>query len=538
MALFECKKKFSLVGQDFAACLSNGVWSQQVPVCVRRGCPNLGALPHLTVTKQHQGGVLYFDCPSDMRREGPPTLMCDGTNWNAAPPKCLYGESWECDFEEVGLCGWSQDVNDHFDWTWISGATPSPNTGPDGDHTTGTGHYIYMESSVPQKPGQVTRLISPPFRSTEDLCLRFFYHMMGFGGEMGNLDVYIRTEGEGGHQDEQVFHREGHQGAEWIRGDAVLAKRATPYKIVLAATLKSSFASDIAVDDIRVFNCTDPEFQSTPLNFLLPSLSTDPTTGGVPRDNPDKREIPLQTEKLSREATHLTQAQMAAYHELLDMYDPSGQGEWMPGSNNDIGSDENGDDNIMSNDTTTVMKTEDVVTTEMTTKDVISAITTDMTTKDVVTTDMTTKDVVTTDMTTKDVVTTDMTTKDVVTTDMTTKYDVTTDMKTEDVISAIATDMTTKDDVTIDMTTKGIVTTDMTTKDVVSVVTTDMTTKGIVTTDMTTKGVVTADMTTKHDVRAKSSQKTESSSKTDLQDNIFQFQFQFLYFFNLKGSNE
>lgn len=34
------------------------------------------------------------------------------------------------------------------------------------------------------------------------------------------------------------------------------------FQIVLAATLKSSFASDIAVDDIRVFNCTDPEFQS------------------------------------------------------------------------------------------------------------------------------------------------------------------------------------------------------------------------------------------------------------------------------------
>lgn len=49
--------------------------------------------------------------------------------------------------------------------------------------------------------------------------------------EMGDLDVYIRTEGEGGHQDEQVFHQEGNQGAEWIRGNAVLAKRATPYKV-------------------------------------------------------------------------------------------------------------------------------------------------------------------------------------------------------------------------------------------------------------------------------------------------------------------
>ncbi|PVD33469.1 hypothetical protein C0Q70_04725 [Pomacea canaliculata] len=33
------------------------------------------------------------------------------------------------------------------------------------------------------------------------------------------------------------------------------------FQIVFAATRRESFNSDIALDDIRVFNCTDPELQ-------------------------------------------------------------------------------------------------------------------------------------------------------------------------------------------------------------------------------------------------------------------------------------
>nr|KAG5686049.1 hypothetical protein BaRGS_028427 [Batillaria attramentaria] len=179
MAYFRCKKKFKRVGPKIAVCLSSGTWSQQTPVCVGRGCPDLGTLPDLTITELYKGGILEFQCAAGMRREGPQKLMCDGTNWDNEPPKCLYGISLGCDFEDPGLCGWSQDENDDFDWTWTSGGTPTTDTGPDGDHTTGSGHYIFMESSAPQKSGQVTRLISPPYQPTDDMCMNFFYHMKG-----------------------------------------------------------------------------------------------------------------------------------------------------------------------------------------------------------------------------------------------------------------------------------------------------------------------------------------------------------------------
>ena len=37
------------------------------------------------------------------------------------------------------MCGFVQDSNDNFDWTQLKGRTPSDDTGPSADHTTGNG---------------------------------------------------------------------------------------------------------------------------------------------------------------------------------------------------------------------------------------------------------------------------------------------------------------------------------------------------------------------------------------------------------------
>ena len=43
----------------------------------------------------------------------------------------------------------------------MKGGTPSWNTGPIGDHTTGNGYYIYIESSYPRVPGDTAIIESP-----------------------------------------------------------------------------------------------------------------------------------------------------------------------------------------------------------------------------------------------------------------------------------------------------------------------------------------------------------------------------------------
>lgn len=43
-----------------------------------------------------------------------------------------------CDFEDSALCGFTQDKNDSFNWTWKAGETTTSFTGPSADHTEGT----------------------------------------------------------------------------------------------------------------------------------------------------------------------------------------------------------------------------------------------------------------------------------------------------------------------------------------------------------------------------------------------------------------
>lgn len=128
-----------------------------------------------------------------------------------------------CDFEE-GLCSWTQEHEvDMFDWTRIQGPTPTFNTGPWKDHThaNADGHFLYIESSDPQKFKDTAVLISRPFlpaphRGPEPkaLCIfRFHYHM--FGQNVFRLAVYMRTRNSG--RGNLLWVRYGDQGNFWHR---------------------------------------------------------------------------------------------------------------------------------------------------------------------------------------------------------------------------------------------------------------------------------------------------------------------------------
>ena len=50
-----------------------------------------------------------------------------------------------CDFESAGICGWTQQVNDDFDWSRTKGPSDGDlSTGPLRDHTLGTPQGKYM----------------------------------------------------------------------------------------------------------------------------------------------------------------------------------------------------------------------------------------------------------------------------------------------------------------------------------------------------------------------------------------------------------
>ncbi|XP_010901050.2 MAM and LDL-receptor class A domain-containing protein 1 isoform X1 [Esox lucius] len=186
----------------------------------------------------------------------------DGSDEAGCSPELM------CDFEQ-GLCIWTQEERrDLFDWTRIQGPTPTLETGPSKDHTLGNvnGHYLYIESSSPQKFKDTAVLVSPVFqptllpgesKPTEDgsprhrCVFRFHYHM--FGSHVFRLAVYMRTtKPSRGHM---LWMRYGEQGNMWLR-KTIYLNSAKPFQILIEGTVGDDFNGDIAIDDLSFLDCS------------------------------------------------------------------------------------------------------------------------------------------------------------------------------------------------------------------------------------------------------------------------------------------
>ncbi|XP_061122045.1 MAM and LDL-receptor class A domain-containing protein 1 isoform X2 [Syngnathus typhle] len=190
----------------------------------------------------------------------------------------------QCNFEE-GLCSWKQEANggDVFDWTRTRGPTPSFNTGPWKDHTLGTsyGHYLYMESSVPQEFKDTAVLLSRAFQPThgrgEDpldsrsspCVFRFHYHM--FGSHVFCLAIYLRTTSTG--RGQLLWVGYGDQGNVWHRKTLYLTS-ARPFQIVIEGTVGDDFNGDIAIDDLSFMGCVPHQGELPEANATIPAVTT------------------------------------------------------------------------------------------------------------------------------------------------------------------------------------------------------------------------------------------------------------------------
>jgi len=164
---------------------------------------------------------------------------------------------WIHDFEN--LVALEQDTNDFADWYLMQGPTGSFNTGPSGDHTTGSGIYFYVESSNPNFPNKVFIVYTPTFdiSATPGKVLSFWYHM--YGTAMGDLEIGVLDSA--GYTPLDTIS--GNQGNQWQLAYYPITT-ATPFKIKFKATTGSSYTSDIAIDDIMIgdpytviYGCTD-----------------------------------------------------------------------------------------------------------------------------------------------------------------------------------------------------------------------------------------------------------------------------------------
>ena len=156
----------------------------------------------------------------------------------------LYSENFDGGFPG----NWTQSTTDAMDWTWRSGPTPSGGTGPTGDHTTGSGGYIYTEATG-QAAGNDAVVTGPVLDGTGGSpMITFWYHMSG--AAMGDLELYDYD----GTNWNQIWIASGDQGAAWLQATVPLATYG-PFnraEFRFRSVRGASFTSDACIDDVSV----------------------------------------------------------------------------------------------------------------------------------------------------------------------------------------------------------------------------------------------------------------------------------------------
>jgi V8-like Glu-specific endopeptidase len=177
-------------------------------------------------------------------------IAIDAFSIQSGTPTCSvintfpYSESFE-----NSLGAWVQDSNDDFDWTILSGATPSTGTGPTA--SSDGSYYLYMEASNPNNPSKKAILTSPCFDLTgiSNPELIFDYHL--FGANVGDLDVEISTNGGAW---ASIWTKSGDQGDSWTTTIVNLATytNVASLRLRFNGVIGSNWESDIAIDAVSI----------------------------------------------------------------------------------------------------------------------------------------------------------------------------------------------------------------------------------------------------------------------------------------------
>lgn len=114
------------------------------------------------------------------------TIPTCGTTNNCGATVCPLGNGWE---------NLTNGTQDDIDWRVDANGTQSNGTGPTGDHTTGSGNYIYLEASG-GCTAQEAILASPCVDLTTAIVpqLSFWYHMNGTAIGDLHVDIFDGTQ--------------------------------------------------------------------------------------------------------------------------------------------------------------------------------------------------------------------------------------------------------------------------------------------------------------------------------------------------------
>lgn len=89
---------------------------------------------------------------------------------------------------------------------------------------------MFIEASLPRRPGDKARLYSERFTATALLgrCIKFWYHM--YGSSIGTLNVLVKTAA-GNKSEDIVWTLPGNQNNKWNFGQATVSSPKSAYQV-------------------------------------------------------------------------------------------------------------------------------------------------------------------------------------------------------------------------------------------------------------------------------------------------------------------
>lgn len=169
---------------------------------------------------------------------------------------------------------WENETNDNSDWFVFNRATASFNTGPSADNSPGDANYMYIESTGNFNSTAILNTPCYDFTSFIAPKFSFYYHMLGATmGEL-HLDIFF-----GGNWILDIMPPiVGNQGNQWLYREIVLSPYAgNIVKLRFRGITGRSFTSDIAIDDIEIF---EPIANNLSLSAII-SPSSNSCSGSV-----------------------------------------------------------------------------------------------------------------------------------------------------------------------------------------------------------------------------------------------------------------
>ncbi len=193
----------------------------------------------LLISSSNSGLSIWIDDDSLVYEENFDSFNSDPASWNG----------W-LNLKDMRTNGKGGD--DFFDWS-VELTTPTAGTGPTGDHTSGSGRFLFAEATA--NTGSYTILESASINTSGvgDGLLEFWYNMYGSG--MGTLTVDLYANGS--LVAPAIWSSSGQQstsGSDWKNVVINLASYlpATSLQVRFRADIGSTELSDVAIDDFKI----------------------------------------------------------------------------------------------------------------------------------------------------------------------------------------------------------------------------------------------------------------------------------------------